>query len=205
MSWLRDHLNQFVTPYLGDEPGPPRLTPHFTPQEMAVIKNVWRAAKAEAGLRRMLLAGRDVFIFEILARRERFPTTFRPDVSRQTAFAIAEEFRSKANDYFLLDTGFRGSIPQALGIKNYKFTSADLDLKAKQAFPHLTGSRSLALKIEATPKYWRSAVMSGAEKVQVLSDLAEFRRAAELTIQVYRDSSPSFVPGRRPIGGGRRC
>jgi hypothetical protein len=173
MGWLQQHLESFVKPVLGYIPTLP--TSHvcfFTPEEMTVIKNVWRAVKAE--VRRtgkpLLLPGRDVYIFEVLARREGFPTTFRPDISRLTVPYLQEDY----SGYYLLDTGFMGSIPRALKCTSYTMTSAS-NAEAKtwgssylrrkehqlltedtgQVFPRMKGARSLALKIERTPKYWK--------------------------------------------------
>jgi len=83
MGWLQEHMETFVQPYLGFTPTDP--LPYFSPQELTVIKNTWRSVKQHAEGRDLLLAGRDVFIFEILARRENYPTTFMPECSRAAA------------------------------------------------------------------------------------------------------------------------
>lgn len=166
MGWLAQHLEDFVKPVLGYTPSKPTdYTPFFVPSEKSVIKNMWRVAKCEA--RRLskpiLLAGRDVFVFEILARREGYPTTFRPDISRLTVNHVVEDY----SGYYLLDTGFMGSIARGLRIDSYVMASSFktsvgrgarrlLRTETNQAFPCMTGSRSLALKIERTPKYWRT-------------------------------------------------
>jgi len=181
MSWLAEHLETFVKPVLGYVPTQPTgYTRFFSPQEMSVIKNMWRSAKCAARdlNKPILLAGRDVFVFEILARREGYPTTFRPDISRLTVKHVAEDY----TNYFLFDTGFMGSISKGLGIEHYTMASSNragnlgLDsfsyLRRKrthsiitedvlQVFPRLKGARSLALKIERTPKYWKTAYWRG--------------------------------------------
>lgn len=212
-NWLHKHLEEFVKPVLGEVP---RLTKHdkhfFTPHEMSVVKNTWRSVKRQAQGRPILLPGRDVFIFEILARREGYPTTFRPDISRITVDHIKEDYSNQ----FLLDTGFMGSIPNRLRSKRYTmvsanrthqtiYTHAPINEETHQVFPRMTGSRSLALKIEYTPKYWKRAFVHGLmdeertprghEIRQELSDRDEFRRAALLTIEIYTDSSPKFTQG----------
>jgi hypothetical protein len=181
MGWLQQHLETFVKPVLGFIPD--RKSEHatfFSPQEMAVIKGMWKAVKRESVRvnKPLLLAGRDVFVWEILARRENFPTVFRPDISRLTVSHLKEDY----SDHFLFDTGFAGSIPRQLGSKHYTMGSSNyahvkqfdpfinfltrtrgvakhqlLTEDPKQVFPRLTGARSLILKIERTPKYWQRA------------------------------------------------
>lgn len=206
MSWLNEHFDNFVIPHLGFDPREKkefafdnRPSKYFTPQEMTVIKNCWRSVKRAAAGRKILLAGRDVFIFEVLARRENYPTIFIPQCSRQTVRDI--HFPEEMN-LFLFDTGFVGSIPIALGIDSFKLMSfAWMDRKTeKQVFPRLTRSRGLALKIESTPKYWTSARMYEGAVFQEFSEYTEFLRAAYLTLEIYKDSSPHFVAERQPIG-----
>ena len=154
----------------------------------------------------VLLAGRDVFIFEILAQREGFPTIFRPDISTITVEHVKEDY----SRCYLFDTGFVGSIPQALRCKFYSLASANsglgmgtwgrhMPLKTHpiQVFPRMTGSRSLALKIESMPKYWRRGFYREDKGIcQELSEQEVFERAARLTICIYKDSSPKFSEDR---------
>lgn len=246
MGWLQKHLETFVQPVLGFIPTLSKdEKPFFSPQEMAIIKGMWRSVKTEAKRLRkpILLAGRDVFVFEILARREGTATVFRPDISRLTAQHITEDY----SQHFLFDTGFMGSIPRMLkcsaftmgsssytsgGAFDYRHKSKHAMLRTdpKQVFPRMKGARSLILKIEGTPKYWRRGFHRTVENtcvcvvtdfspqisacstycytcgqsrtddkrigiLQDQSDTLEFLRAAVLTIQVYKDSSPAFVDG----------
>ena len=210
--WLADHLEQFVVPYLGFDPRDHKaISRHFTPAEMAILKASWRSAKKAASGHTIGLFGRDVWVYEVLARRENYPTDFRPECSRQTAHLLRSDPRPLPK--FLLDTGFVGSIPRALGIKNYTMLSAERECiwgiwsksefsitpsVNRQVFPSLRGARSLALKVEATPKYWTPAYNRYGVIEQELSLKAEFERAAALTIEVYKDSSPRHVP-RAPL------
>lgn len=243
MGWLDDHLVEFVVPKLkADEvmkeyPEDKILRDiksvgplgYFKSEEMTVIKNAWRATKKAAGDKPILLAGRDVFIFEILARRENYPTRFIPECSRMTASHLAKTIPD-VKDYFLFDTGFVGSIPRALGIDNFSLLSWSRPLniwddsfnaiESKQIFPRMTMSRSLALKIEVTPKYWESgrigtniALIQADPDAQIplrdkiiqpFSSPVEFVNAARLTIEIYKDSSPKFVKKHRPISPERR-
>ncbi len=249
MGWLQNHLETFVKPVIGQIPTlPDGYKPVFSSQEMAVIKAMWKAVKRESVRLKLpiLLAGRDVFIFEILARRENFPTVFRPDISRNTVSHVKEDY----SNHFLFDTGFAGSIPKALKSKSYILGSSDdapsmspvfsysvrraslhrpLDRDVKQVFPRMKGARSLILKIERTPKYWKRAYhrssiygkwnpnkfdaannLMGAydpptpeqlEKVdpvtgigQDLTTIDQFTAAALLTIEIYTNKAPAFIP-----------
>jgi len=192
--WLADHLKTFVVPHLGRMPVPEPM-PYFSRQQMSVIKNAWRSVKAAAGKRPIVLPGRDVFLFEILARREGRPTIFIPECSRLTA-----EHMAPMKDAFIFDTGFLGSIPRALECFNFALLSSYIRDSRIQVFPKLTMARSLALHIENMPKYWRRGYLNKEGKIsQDFSDLEEFERAANVTIDVYKDSSPRFISHRKPL------
>jgi hypothetical protein len=221
MGWLEDHLNDFVKPVVGNDymPWSNDEKIYFKQEELTVIKNSWRSVKRAAkksGKETILLAGRDVFIYEILARRENYPTKFMPEISRATVNHITIE---NLEDYFLFDTGFVGSIPKNLGTENFSLLSYAMNRflspsalnrisvqnpETKQVFPRLSFSRGLALKIEKTPKYWESARPAGpmheVEVIQPLSKREEFIAAARLTIEIYTNSSPKFIPTPQPIG-----
>lgn len=215
MGWLDEHLENFVAPELGFIPDEP--LGYFRPEELTVIKNSWRSVKKAAKGRPILLPGRDVFIWEILAQREKYPTLFLPEVSRLT---VAHVKIPDLEKYFLFDTGFAGSIPRGLGTKEFKLLSFSANGggaygqlygrqdNRTQVFPRLSFSRGLALKIELTPKYWNTARMHSEmgdflETYQVVhqekSPLDEFERAARLTIEIYKNSAAKFVPNHKPI------
>ena len=217
MSWLREHIDTFVTPHLviGESTfiytGGQR---QIKPEQMAVIKNAWRSAKSAANGKKILLMGRDVWVFEVLARRENYPTIFDPSCSRQTChhpkFAVYN-----SREHILLDTGFVGSIARAMHIDCILLSADRMSdtVANKQVFPRLKGARSLALFLENLPKYWTSAHLGGAYSdysgkearliLQSLSNSHEFREAALLTQEVYTDSSPRFVSTRNPLGASR--
>lgn len=193
MSWLQTHLTDFVEPHIGRVLTGDDHSHFFSPSEMAVIKNAWRSVKKAANGRPILLAGRDVYVWYVLACRERFPVIFRPDISRLTVEHVTEDY----SEHLIFDTGFVGSIPKLLKSKHHILLSDALNqyqrAKTTQVFPTMTGSRSLALKIERTPKYWRRAYERDGLIRQDWSEPNEFRQAALLTIDIYKDSSPSFV------------
>jgi hypothetical protein len=201
MNWLEDHIENFVKPQVGDFDETP--LGFFEPEELTVIKNTWRSIKAQAkanGSKQILLPGRDVFVFEILARRENYPTIFMPECSRVTVRKIAPGYARDKKNVYLFDTGFAGSIPRNLGTPNFGLLSHAERNSTKQIFPRLTFSRGLALKIEQTPKYWESGrIDSFGEVLQPWSTREVFIQAARLTIEIYKSSSPKFIKKPRPI------
>lgn len=209
MSWLQQHIETFVAPHLviPDEEEPRLYSSHYAkmlqPERMSVIKNVWRSAKSASRGRKILLMGRDVWVFEVLAQRENFPTIFDPSCSRQTCYHPKFAVYNR-REHILLDTGFVGSIAKALKV-DCILLSADRfgEVAEKQIFPRLKGARSLALFLESLPKYWTSGILVDREVYQTLNDQYEFRRAALLTQEVYTDSSPRFVTSRNPLGAMR--
>lgn len=208
MSWLQDHLDGFVLPHMREvvllEPdsyvrdiSKSYTYTHPTPTDMTVIKNAWRSVKKQARGRKILLMGRDVWPFEVLARRENYPTYFDPKCSRQTVAFTKLPFDRK--DCVLFDTGFLGSIGKILKVP-FILLSADLAVKDTQVFPKLSGARHLALKLESLPKYWKCARMIGEEIFQEFSAPYEFSGASDLTQRIYKDSSPRFNKGRKVLG-----
>lgn len=197
MSWLNEHLETFVKPQLGFVPTEP--LPYFSDTELTIIKNAWRSVKRAAQGKQILLAGRDVFVFEVLARRENYPTQFIPQCSRVAAKSIVV-----SKDSFLFDTGFVGSVPRELGLSDYKllsFAANRFDPFKIQIFPRMTGSRGLALKIEGTPKYWMTGRVVDGAVVQDFTPNDEFERAAKLTIAIYKNSAPKFCDKSKVLGG----
>lgn len=206
MSWLTMHIEEFIVPVLGENFSQEPLG-YFTQEEMTVVKNAWRSIKKKANGKPVLLPGRDVFIFEILARREDYPTIFIPECSRQTVGMLNEKIGDSIRDHFLFDTGFAGTIPKAFQTKRFNMLSHHQMGGNVQIFPRLSLSRGLALKVEKTPKYWTSGRVDLDEQVvQDQSDIFEFARAARLTIEIYRNSSPKFINRHNPmsINAGRR-
>jgi len=206
-SWLNEHIETFVKPTLvgtwldtSNSLETEKLSQniHINSNQMTIIKNAWRSVKKQAHGRKVLLMGRDVWVFEVLARREGFPTYFDPQCSRAAASCITLPFDKK--NCVLFDTGFMGSIARILKV-DFILLSAEQHLNSKQVFPRLTNSRSLALFLEELPKYWKCAYQIDGKPHQELANKTEFERAARLTMQVYKDSSPRFVNNRKPIGG----
>lgn len=222
MSWLSNHrefilskiregisdsgerfAHLYLQFYEGVLKGSIKVPRYFSPEEMSLIKSVWRTVKrqAEESGKPLYLLGRDVWVFEVLARREHYPTCFNPQVSRATCHNF--DF----SDCFIFDTGFIGTIPNRTGCTTYSLLSSDRnpnkwqrkslrpkDLGSRQTLGYFNSARGLALKIEATPKYWRSAILGlGYKPQQGFADPKEMVQALLLTEEVFRDSSPRFV------------
>ena len=206
-SWLQKHLEEFVKPVLGYIPTLPNdYKSYFTSVEKTVIKNIWRAFKNEA-LRLnkpILLAGRDVFVWEILARREGFPTVFRPDISTLTVNHIKEDY----SNYCLLDTGYSGSVPKSLKCAHFLLGASNnvpgpstypptirgdflknliTPLHVIQVFPRMRDARSLMTKIEMSPKYWERGFYRDP-MLELLKELVKGSRCVD--VSTVRNTTP---------------
>lgn len=121
--WLEQHLEEFVRPRLGCIPALDAKKSYYVEQVtetfLKAVRFTWAEVKKCAGDRPILLAGRDAYAWEILARCENYPTTFRPDISRNTVAYVNEDY----SEHFLADTGYRGTIPIHLKVKNWKLIS----------------------------------------------------------------------------------
>jgi len=119
--WLDQHLEEFVRPILGSLPTEASIHPDIYPINqfddgmLRCLLACWREGKRLAQGRQIFLAGRDVWLFEVLARLEGFPTIFRADISSMTKDYVTEDY----TNCHLLDTGYAGSVPRALKIKNF--------------------------------------------------------------------------------------
>lgn len=151
-SWLEEHLETFVRPHLKFIPKietDPKRDYHirrWSPVTLKALKAVWEEAKRRSQGRQILLAGRDVWQFEVLARIEDTPTIFRPDISGTVARWSPRVVKEDYSECYLLDTGYKGSVPLALGIPNFDLIHVSPGLYAEkelrdrraghQVFPH---------------------------------------------------------------------
>ncbi len=156
--WLDMHLETFVRPQLGfvpnmKQPGKVKADPSlWTPRHCKAIWGVWVEAKKRAKLvkKPILLAGRDVWFLEVMARIDDYPTVFRPEISSSVATYYGEMRKKKDcpakfkqfEKFYLIDTGFQGSVPRNLGIDDYhliRWNHVNLtpnSLKFHQLFPY---------------------------------------------------------------------
>lgn len=201
-TWLDVHLNNFVRPYLRciPEVEPDNMCiKRFSPKVLIALNLIWNEAKKKAQGRTILLPGRDVFLFEVIARMQGdYPTIFRPEISSAVADYVTENYK----ECFVLDTGYSGSIPKKLGIQNWSLVQYDPlysknalagDKPFRQIFPKASRWSiygSLSSLLEGCPKYWiralmRSPITKGGPVTQPF-DNYNFRTAAMLTIHVAR-------------------
>jgi hypothetical protein len=177
-------------------------------------KNAFRVIQKIAKDRLLILPGRDVWVFEILARKARHPSLYDPRISRTVAYrkallrdAILSWEIIDFERAFVFDTGFAGTIADALRrvigripdlMLSTRRTRLDPEtdrLEPLQVFPSHKGARAKALDIEYLPKYFQSGTIVGDKIVQMLAPLGEFLRAAAMTIWWFHAKSPRFIPG----------
>jgi hypothetical protein len=197
-SWLDEHLETFVRPYLGRLPRTdwdalPTSFNHleqWTRPRLQALRAIWFESKRRAGDLPILLAGRDVYLLEVLARVEGFPTTFRPDISGATKLIVTEDY----SGFYCVDTGLQGSIPKALRCKKWDLMSYSVPLGGKkedhQLFPK-RGPKSplhtMCSTLESVQKYWLRAEPNPRDLKKIIQRLApeeQFERAGALTVRV---------------------
>lgn len=204
-AWLDEHLETFVRPVLGRIP---EVNPAdtwikvFTPRYLIAINLIWEQATRLARGRTILLPGRDVFLFEVIARiRDDYPTIFRPDISSAVAPFVTEDY----SDCFVLDTGYKGSIPKMMKIPNWSLVRYDFqnrrpeDVARWQVFPKAKSwiYSGLSSNLEACPKYWTRASWGADSKKPIQGfDTYYFPYAAALTIHVARSVRERRLPWR---------
>ena len=115
-TWLDQHLEEFVRPQLGEIPevDPKNVwIQRFTPNYLKALRATWDQAKRRSRGLPILLPGRDVFLLEILARMEQYPTEYRQDISSIVAQYSRLVGKNYSNHY-VVDTGYSGSVPKRL-------------------------------------------------------------------------------------------
>jgi len=156
----------------------------------------------------LLLPGRDVWCWEVMAQKLTVRSTFDSRVSRSVARnnkalrTCIDAWQVKDwTDVLFFDTGFSGSIPRAIAkaegldeINMLLLSSADT---SKQIFRTHTGSRKKALAFEYLAKYFLSGTHRAGDPYQELSSLDEFIKASLLTIWLWHHVSPTRLPSYR--------
>ena len=174
----------------------------------SIVKNSVKDLRRRLGRgNKVLLLGRDVWLWEVLCKKYGVRTLFDPQISRAVAKEIQQTSKLKEYDIqdgdILFDTGFAGSIYLAL-----RRAIPDKDLKCvllsvnphanasiKQQFPNYGLARNRALVIEYTPKYFESGYVRGGKVEQNFSNFREFIDSALLTAWAWHAESPSWIPG----------
>lgn len=207
-TWLDDHLDTFVVPYLGGVPNKQTVTKtapsyaigiqywldQFNTKKIIGMVAIWQEAKKKAEGRTILLPGRDVFLFEVIAGMFNDNRVFRPDISSAVSPFVAEDYTG----HFCLDTGYRGSVPRNLKMDHWSLVRYDnganneKNRPLRQVFPKYRSTNtsvytSLSSDLEGCPKYWQSGYMEVYKKggkILQYFDPGNFRSAAVLTIHV---------------------
>jgi len=156
----------------------------------------------------LLLPGRDVWCWEVMARKLTVPSTFDARVSRSVAWnqkalrtCIDDWQIQDWKDVLFFDTGFAGSIPKAIaqaeGLPNINMLLLSSGVNQHQIFRTHTGSRAKALAFEYLAKYFQSGTHRDGVPYQELNALDEFIKAALLTIWLWYHISPTRLPSYR--------
>jgi len=156
----------------------------------------------------LLLPGRDVWCWEVLAQKLTVQSTFDSRVSRSVARnpkaikTCIETWQIKDwSDVLFFDTGFSGTIPRAIahaeGLEEINMLLLSSYDSSKQIFRTHTGSRRKALAFEYLAKYFLSGTHRDGEPYQELSTLDEFIKSSLLTIWLWHHVSPTRLPAFR--------
>jgi len=156
----------------------------------------------------LLLPGRDVWCWEVMAQKLSVQSTFDARVSRsvagnQKALRVCiDDWKVQSwDDVLFFDTGFSGTIPRAIAraekldeINMLLLSSANTKV---QIFRTHTGSRAKALAFEYLAKYFVSGTTRDNQPYQELNPLDAFIKAALLTIWLWHHVSPTKLPSYR--------
>lgn len=175
---------------------------------LMILKENWTQAKRIAAARhkKILLGGRDTFYLYILACREKYENVvFDPRLSRNMMYSAYYKRAFKdlypRSSHLLVDTGFWGSIPKALGYRPQDYILISASQPAQNVIYRKTISlrdeeiRQGVLQIEQFPSFWEPMLPS--DIIQPLSSTEEFSNAYWLTILLYKDSTPREAFSRR--------
>lgn len=167
--------------------------------------------------KRLILPGRDVWLWEVMARKKNVPTLFDARVSRllkdHASFKQVVEGWKIDQHTIIFDTGFAGSIYEAIcraaGVRCHSLMLSTERVNGQgqkeQLYPNHKGSRSKALAIEYLPKYQCSGTIRDGAPVQYLAPLLEFIRTAILTIWFWHHQSPKWVDQGKPKCKASEC
>ncbi len=216
MSWRHQHFEEFVKPTLGRIPDrqdaaikhhsesyvKELIESTWAPDRLSLLKTIWDEVKRQAGDRPILLPGRDVFLLELLARIENYPTVFRPDISTPVAKLIGKFNLEDFSEHYLIDTGYRGTVPISLKMKHWhliRYSSAPTVAHPYERHQLLANDKSfirknlVASQLEATPKYWNRAEVVTKDKNQIQYDFACFSNTDNLEVVQTVIQEPQFV------------
>ena len=158
----------------------------------------------------LVLPGRDVWPWEVIARQRRLSSIYDSRVSRTVSshrpalIKVIDQWKlPDLNKSLVFDTGFNGSIHRDICVATNKKPES-LMLSAydhnQQIFKGHTASRAKALAIEYFPKYFQRATVHGDEAYQALALLEEFIKTALLTIWLWYHVSPAHIESAKEAG-----
>jgi len=171
----------------------------------SILKSSWKSLKEIAQGKTIILPGRDVWPWEVFARKNNYPTIYDPRISRilsgdkEVLREICKTWDVDFNKVIIFDTGFAGSIPAAISsvvgteVKFLLLSSNNRGAKWTQLFPNHRGSRSKVLCIEYFPKYFKTGTVDKGLPVQYLSYPLDFVKSAAFTIWLWHNKSPRFI------------
>lgn len=203
-TWLDKHLKEFVKPVVDEIKAPTNGELNnvssgydVSPIVLQHLVDTWNEVKKYANGRRILLPGRDCYLFEILAQMEgNGKVDFRPDLNSTTSDYFSQKLKEKYKDHFVIDSGLAGSIPTKLGHKDFRLVlyNGNKGKKNHQIFPDMVNMDQssphykLYCLLEGSIKYWdhASAPNGVADKFSqnLISYKPSFILAAQLTIHV---------------------
>lgn len=207
--WLEQHLETFVRPHLGYIPEVDKrayILTSFDAKILTALEVLWEQAKKKAKGKPILLPGRDVWLFEAIARSEsdNYPTVVRPEISSPVAQAFSRWGRpNEFKGCVCIDTGYIGTVPRGLQMDEWYLITcsgygpeADRTKKEHQLFPgqrlHSPTARACSV-LETSSKYWNRGYMVGDVPHQELWTKEEFKVAAMLTRHVIENLFPRSV------------
>jgi len=189
----------------------------------SIMKNSFKALAKRCDGQTIIFPGRDVWAWEVFARKNNFAAIYDPRISRDVAAdadvlrKIVKEWGVTLEGSVVFDAGYEGSVWKAFcAIANGPVINVMLSTKLEdkdstgrkrscQVFPMHRGARAKALTHERLPKYFSRGAVKDGKPVQWLSDLDEFIRAAAYTIWLWHYQSPNFFkqwPKKAPHSRG---
>ncbi len=176
-----------------------------------IVKNSFRALRRilrKNPRRKLILPGRDVWLWSVMCHKKGIDHIFDPRISRMVARDSVALKRIvnmwKLNKHTIIfDTGFAGSIYERIcAVSKQRCINLMLSTgrDGEQIFPNHKGARGKALGIEYLPKYQKTGTVRREAAVQWLAPIDGFLRAAILTIWFWYHESPAWINQ-----GGERC
>lgn len=174
------------------------------------IKNSCKAIKRilkKDSRRKLILPGRDVWLWSVQCHKMGIPHIFDPRISRLVSRdgvilkAIVDTWKIDEHT-IIFDTGFAGSIYRRIvevsGVNciNLMFSTKRKNPQTQlpeQLWPYHRSARGKALAIEYLPKYQKTGTTNNGQCLQYMADYDEFLLAAALTIWFWHYESPTWI------------